>query len=98
MVELYGQKRTRRDIAASAGSFAQFAGVRLLTLGDGSERGEDEEDAKGPVRACGAVAPGRHAPPPCHSLIGKAAVPRSSSPMARRAIWSISSAIVSGIR
>lgn len=39
MVELYGQKRTRRDIAASAGSFAQFAGVRLLTLGDGSERG-----------------------------------------------------------
>lgn len=39
MVELYGQKRTRRDLAASAGSFSQFAGVRLMTLGDGGERG-----------------------------------------------------------
>lgn len=39
MVELYGQSRTRRDLAASTGSFAQFAGVRLMTLGDGAERG-----------------------------------------------------------
>lgn len=39
MVELYGQTRTRRELAASAGAFAQFAGVRLLTLGDGGERG-----------------------------------------------------------
>ena len=39
MVELYGQARSRRDIAASAGSLSQFAGVRLMTLGDGVERG-----------------------------------------------------------
>lgn len=39
MVELYGEARSRRDIAASAGSFSQFAGVRLMTLGDGLERG-----------------------------------------------------------
>lgn len=39
MVDLYGQKRSRRDLAASAGSFSQFAGVRLMTLGDGGERG-----------------------------------------------------------
>ena len=39
MVELYGQFRSRRDIAASAGSSAQFFGVRLMTLGDGGERG-----------------------------------------------------------
>jgi hypothetical protein len=39
MVKLYGQERTRRDIDASAGSLSQFAGVRLMTLGDGSERG-----------------------------------------------------------
>ncbi|CAN7452667.1 aldose 1-epimerase family protein [Rhizobium sp. LjRoot30] len=39
MVELYGKARSRRDIAASAGSFSQFAGVRLMTLGDGVERG-----------------------------------------------------------
>ena len=39
MVKLYGEARSRRDIAASAGSFAQFAGVRLMTLDDGLERG-----------------------------------------------------------
>lgn len=39
MVELYGQARSRRDIAAAAGSLSQFAGVRLMTLGDGVERG-----------------------------------------------------------
>jgi hypothetical protein len=39
MVELYGKVRSRRDIAASAGSLSQFAGVRLMTLGDGVERG-----------------------------------------------------------
>jgi hypothetical protein len=39
MVELYGETKTRRDIAASAGSLSQFAGVRLMTLGDGVERG-----------------------------------------------------------
>lgn len=39
MIELYGEARTRRDIAASAGDFSQFFGVRLMTLGDGVERG-----------------------------------------------------------
>lgn len=39
MVNLYGQARSRRDIAAHAGSFAQFAGVRLMTLENGLERG-----------------------------------------------------------
>lgn len=39
MVELYGGQRSRRDLAAHAGSFGQFAGVRLMTLGDGIERG-----------------------------------------------------------
>ncbi|GAB1584459.1 aldose 1-epimerase family protein [Phyllobacterium phragmitis] len=39
MIELYGEARTRRDIAASAGGFSQFFGVRLMTLGDGVERG-----------------------------------------------------------
>lgn len=39
MVELYGRKLTRRDIAERTGSLAQFAGVRLMTLGDGLERG-----------------------------------------------------------
>jgi hypothetical protein len=39
MVELYGTRRTRRDLAAHAGSYGQFAGVRLTTLGDGVERG-----------------------------------------------------------
>lgn len=39
MVELYGQAMSRRDIAASAGALSQFAGVRLVTLADGLERG-----------------------------------------------------------
>jgi hypothetical protein len=39
MVELYGKTRSRRELAASAGSFSQFAGVRLMALGDGGERG-----------------------------------------------------------
>ena len=39
MVELYGAQRSRRELAASAGQFSQFAGVRLMTLGDGLERG-----------------------------------------------------------
>ncbi|MGH0343807.1 aldose 1-epimerase family protein [Sinorhizobium meliloti] len=39
MVELYGKAMSRRDIAAKAGSFSQFAGVRLMTLADGVERG-----------------------------------------------------------
>jgi len=39
MVELYGGAMSRRDVAASAGSLSQFAGVRLMTLGDGLERG-----------------------------------------------------------
>ncbi|TAN09926.1 MAG: DUF4432 family protein [Rhizobiaceae bacterium] len=39
MVELYGQAWSRRGIAERAGSLSQFAGVRLMTLGDGLERG-----------------------------------------------------------
>lgn len=39
MVELYGKTLTRRQIAARAGMLSQFAGVRLMTLGDGVERG-----------------------------------------------------------
>lgn len=39
MVELFGQQLTRRDIAERAGMLSQFAGVRLVTLGDGVERG-----------------------------------------------------------
>ena len=39
MVELYGARYTRRDLAAHAGALSQFAGVRLMTLGDGVERG-----------------------------------------------------------
>jgi hypothetical protein len=39
MVELYGNKLTKREVDARAGGLAQFAGVRLLTLGDGVERG-----------------------------------------------------------
>lgn len=39
MAELYGDTRSRRDIAALSGSLSQFAGVRLMTLGDGLERG-----------------------------------------------------------
>src|SRR4051794_19381717 len=39
MVELYGQKLTKREVDARAGLLTQFAGVRLMTLGDGVERG-----------------------------------------------------------
>lgn len=39
MVELYGQTLTRRQVSERSGMLSQFAGVRLMTLGDGVERG-----------------------------------------------------------
>jgi|TARA_B110000240_G_C13512183_1_gene460326 hypothetical protein len=39
-MKLYGQELTRREVAALSGDLAQFAGVRLMTLGDGAERGQ----------------------------------------------------------
>lgn len=39
MVQLYGRSLSRRDLSAHAGMLSQFAGVRLMTLGDGVERG-----------------------------------------------------------
>jgi hypothetical protein len=39
MVRLYGRDMSRVDVAAHAGDLTQFAGVRLMTLGDGLERG-----------------------------------------------------------
>ncbi|WP_283192520.1 aldose 1-epimerase family protein [Rhizobium sp. AN80A] len=39
MVELYGQTLSRRQLAERAGSLSQVAGVRLMTLSDGVERG-----------------------------------------------------------
>ena len=39
MVELYGAGLSRRELAARTGSPDQVAGVRLVTLGDGLERG-----------------------------------------------------------
>jgi hypothetical protein len=39
MVELFGDTLTRRQVEERAGSLSQFAGVRLMTLGDGVERG-----------------------------------------------------------
>jgi hypothetical protein len=39
VVDLYGQQLTRRDLSARTGDLAQVAGVRLMTLGDGVERG-----------------------------------------------------------
>jgi Domain of unknown function (DUF4432) len=39
MVELFGAKLRRRDVEARSGSLSQFAGVRLMVLGDGVERG-----------------------------------------------------------
>lgn len=39
MVRLYDETLTRREVMARAGSLSQFAGVRLMTLGDGLERG-----------------------------------------------------------
>jgi hypothetical protein len=35
---LFGKFYTRRELAAQSGQLAQFAGVQLLTLGDGAER------------------------------------------------------------
>lgn len=40
MVMLFGERLTRRDIAARLGTLASVAGVRLVTLGDGAERGQ----------------------------------------------------------
>ena len=39
MVELHGRAMSRLDMARRTGSLAAFAGVRLVTLGDGVERG-----------------------------------------------------------
>lgn len=39
MVRLFGQSLSRRQVAERAGLLSQFAGVRLMTLGDGVERG-----------------------------------------------------------
>lgn len=39
MVELYDQSLSRRQLAERSGALSQFAGVRLMTLGDGLERG-----------------------------------------------------------
>jgi hypothetical protein len=39
MVELFGKTLTRQQTAARAGMLSQFAGVRLMTLADGVERG-----------------------------------------------------------
>src|SRR6185437_5090229 len=39
MVELFGKTLSKREVDARAGLMSQFAGVRLMTLGDGAERG-----------------------------------------------------------
>jgi len=39
MVALYGNNLTRRQLEERCGQFSQFAGVRLMTLDDGVERG-----------------------------------------------------------
>ena len=39
MTALYGEAHTAATLATLSGSLAQFAGVRLVTLGDGIERG-----------------------------------------------------------
>src|SRR5215475_14179373 len=39
MVELFGRSMSRLDVERHAGALSQFAGVRLVTLGDGVERG-----------------------------------------------------------
>lgn len=39
MVALYDRSYSPRELAEHAGSLSQFAGVRLMTLGDGVERG-----------------------------------------------------------
>jgi uncharacterized protein DUF4432 len=38
-VQLFGQARTRRELMRRVGRLDQVAGVRLVTLGDGAERG-----------------------------------------------------------
>ena len=38
-MRLYGEDLSRREVDARAGALGQFAGVRLMTLGDGLERG-----------------------------------------------------------
>ncbi|SMY10163.1 hypothetical protein LOM8899_04338 [Flavimaricola marinus] len=40
MTTLYGKTRTRRDISTLTGDLAAFGGVRLMTYGDGIERGQ----------------------------------------------------------
>ena len=39
MPELYGRSSSRTDLERRSGALQQFAGVRLMTLGDGLERG-----------------------------------------------------------
>lgn len=39
MVDLFNQTMTRRDVAERSGMLSQFAGVRLMELSDGVERG-----------------------------------------------------------
>jgi hypothetical protein len=39
MVKLFGKTLTRREVSERSGMLSQFAGVRLMTLGDGVERG-----------------------------------------------------------
>jgi hypothetical protein len=39
MVELFGTQLSRREVAERCGMLSQFAGVRLVTLADGLERG-----------------------------------------------------------
>ena len=39
MVHLYGLEHSRHEIARLSGALTQFGGVRLMTLGDGVERG-----------------------------------------------------------
>jgi hypothetical protein len=39
VAELYGETLTRRALSERTGALSQFAGVRLMTLGDGVERG-----------------------------------------------------------
>jgi Domain of unknown function (DUF4432) len=39
MVKLYGHTLSRREVAERSGALSQFAGVRLMTLCDGVERG-----------------------------------------------------------
>src|SRR5258708_36168179 len=39
MVELYGKSLSHREVSERSGALSQFAGVRLMTLEDGVERG-----------------------------------------------------------